>query len=165
MMLPGAFDLFKNLLLANQKRNTRLLANFVLTEVYTYLKEQKMSYTELPIDINFIGQCIDLLQADQITEGVAFDLLHIRKNGDERNATEIVKENKWTKSIEQEVIRKLVQEAIDYEPFYSSVYAKKGKPFALNQILSRLDIIGRKTVSRNVAKFLIDEILRNKSKS
>lgn len=161
MLLPGAFELFKRLRDDDPRRDAHLLANYILTEVYTFLKEQKLLYTDLPIEPDFVGQCVDLLQADEITEGVAFDLLHLRMSGDLRTACEIVAEHKWTKAAEREVIDRLVREAIAFEPYYSSIYAKKAKSFALNQILLRLDVIGRKTVSRQTAKRVIDQLLRN----
>jgi Asp-tRNA(Asn)/Glu-tRNA(Gln) amidotransferase B subunit len=161
MMLPGAYELFRNLHDSTSKRNPRLLANFLLTEVYTFLKEQKLSYDQLPIPVEFVGECVDLLQGNRITEGVAFDLLHLRASGDRRPASEIVRHNRWTKADEEAVILQLVQEAITLEPYYSTVYGKKGKTFALNQILLRLDVIGRKSVSRTAAKLVIDRLLRN----
>ena len=160
LMLPGAFELFKVVFQQDRKRNPRLVSSFILTEMYTFLKEKKCKYTELPVEIDFISQCLDLLQSDQITEGVAFDLLELRASGDGRKALEIVQKNKWTKVIEQELVHELVRKAIELEPYYSSMYAKKTKKFALNQILLRLDVIGRKTVSRAVACPLIDQFLR-----
>lgn len=161
MFLPGAFDLFMRL--NNGKRNTRFLASFLLTELYTFLKENKCKYTEIPVKEFFLEQVIDMLEANEITEGIALDLLTIHKTGDFRSAEKIVKDNNWNKVTEMQIIYDLVKGALEVESAAAQNYRKKRKIGMLNPILLHIETKGRKCVSRKTAISIINDILLNKN--
>ena len=115
--------------------DSRLAANWVLTEILRVLKEKNISIEEFSIEPENIGKLIKLIKADTISSKIAKDVFEILLS-ENKDPEVIVKEKGLVQITDNSEIEKIVEQVLAENPQSVEDY-KAGKSNALKYLVGQ----------------------------
>ena len=115
--------------------DSRLAANWVLTEILRVLKEKNISIEEFSIEPENIGKLIKLIKADTISSKIAKDVFEILLS-ENKDPEIIVKEKGLVQITDNSEIEKIVEQVLAENPQSVEDY-KAGKSNALKYLVGQ----------------------------
>ncbi|MDP0493870.1 MAG: Asp-tRNA(Asn)/Glu-tRNA(Gln) amidotransferase subunit GatB [Fusobacterium sp. JB021] len=98
-----------------ESNNAKTSANWILTEVLKYLKDNHIEINDFPISAKDLGKIIELIDKNIISSKIAKKLFEIKLK-DERDPETIVKEEKMAQVADEGAIETLVEEVLNNNP-------------------------------------------------
>ncbi|MDP0488192.1 MAG: Asp-tRNA(Asn)/Glu-tRNA(Gln) amidotransferase subunit GatB [Fusobacterium sp. JB020] len=98
-----------------ESNNAKASANWILTEVLKYLKDNHIEINDFPISAKDLGKIIELIDKNIISSKIAKKLFEIKLK-DERDPETIVKEEKMAQVADEGAIETLVEEVLNNNP-------------------------------------------------
>ncbi|POM73363.1 Aspartyl/glutamyl-tRNA(Asn/Gln) amidotransferase, B subunit [Phytophthora palmivora] len=155
---PGAAHYFETIAKQNS-RPSKIVVNWVLNDLFGYLKATNGDITSSPVEAAELGALIDLIQDGTISGKIAKDVLELMyyENEEKKTPLQIVEEKGWKQIQDPEEIRALCRAVLD-DPKNLEAYWK-GKTqlfgFFIGQVMKRCG--GR--VHPELANSIMQEIL------
>ena len=115
--------------------DSRLAANWVLTEILRVLKEKNISIEEFSVESENIGKLIKLIKADTISSKIAKDVFEILLS-ENKDPEIIVKEKGLVQITDNSEIEKIVEQVLAENPQSVEDY-KAGKSNALKYLVGQ----------------------------
>ena len=115
--------------------DSRLAANWVLTEILRVLKEKNISIEEFSVEPENIGKLIKLIKADTISSKIAKDVFEILLS-ENKDPEIIVKEKGLVQITDNSEIEKIVEQVLAENPQSVEDY-KAGKSNALKYLVGQ----------------------------
>lgn len=98
-----------------ESNNAKTSANWILTEVLKYLKDNHIEINDFAISAKDLGKIIELIDKNIISSKIAKKLFEIKLK-DERDPETIVKEEKMAQVADEGAIETLVEEVLNNNP-------------------------------------------------
>ncbi|KAL9650548.1 hypothetical protein ABK040_004766 [Willaertia magna] len=163
MTTNGGVAFFKNILDWNNTLSSKLVANWIASELLGLLNSNELTLEQSPISYQQIGSIVDSIQKEEISGKIAKKILKVMF--DEKSnelAIDIAEKNGWKQITDRQQITEWCKHAIDTHPTEVEKVLTTGKESVFQFLVAQVIKTSKGNASPTLTNQIMREMIQNK---